>query len=209
MKDVYIAGEDEATRAVILRLIKDYAPSLHVLGELPARGSQVKAKIPNFNQLADSIPVILLTDLDDEPCGPIGKSNLLGAVVQKPDFVINIAVDEVEAWLMADRDGFSRYFGIPLAQMPISTMQKMSGRKALPEVSVTVKSSWLFTHSLMQNSTNSEKKAQVAVSPTDKNSKGKEYNTAVVPFIHNVWNPEVARVASDSLNRMIERLRKL
>ena len=102
MRDVFIAGEDEATRAVIVRLIKDYAPNLHILRELPARGSQVKAKIPNFNELARTIPVILLTDLDDDPCGPIGKNNLLGTLVQEQDFVINIAVDEVEAWLMAD-----------------------------------------------------------------------------------------------------------
>jgi hypothetical protein len=209
MRDVFIAGEDEATRAVIVRLIKDYAPNLHILRELPARGSQVKAKIPNFNELARTIPVILLTDLDDDPCGPIGKNNLLGTLVQEQDFVINIAVDEVEAWLMADRDGFARYFGVPVAQMPISVMQKMSGRKALPEVSVPVKSSWLFTHDLMHHSTNAEKKAQVAVSPMDNNSKGKEYNTAVVPFIQDVWNPEEARVASDSLNRMIVRLGKL
>lgn len=209
MRDVYIAGEDEATRAVIVRLMKDYAPNLHILGELPARGSQVKAKIPNFNLLARTIPVILLTDLDVEPCGPIGKKNLIGTLVQEPDFVINIAIDEVEAWLMADRVGFARYFGVPVTQMPISVMQKMSGRKALPEISVPVKSSWLFTHDLMHHSTNAEKKAQLVVSPKDKNSKGKEYNTAVIPFIHNVWNPETARVASDSLNRMIVRLGKL
>lgn len=209
MKDVYIAGEDEATKAVIVRLLKDYAPNLHVVGELPARGSQVKAKMPNFNLLAKSLPVILLTDLDDASCGPVGKSNLLGELVQQPNLVINIAVDEVEAWLMADRESFARYFGIPLGQMPVSTMQKMSGRKALPELSVPVKSSWLFTHELMQCSTNAEKKAQVAVSPTDKNSKGKEYNTAVVPFIQKVWSPEVARVASDSLNRMIVRLGRM
>ncbi len=209
MKDVYIAGEDEATKAVIIRLLRDYAPNLHVVGELPARGSQVKAKISNFNSLASRLPVILLTDLDDEPCGPIGKRNLLGTIVQQPDFCINIAVDEVEAWLMADREGFARYFGIPLAQMPVSAMQKMSGRKALPEMSVSVKSSWFFTHDLMQRSTNAERKAQVAVSPVDRNSKGKEYNTAVVPFIHNVWNPEIARQGSDSLNRMIVRLGKI
>lgn len=209
MRDVFIAGEDEATKAVIFRLLKDYAPNLHVLGDLPARGSQVKAMIGNYNVLAKSFPVILLTDLDDDPCGPIGKTNLLDGMNQEKDFVINIAVDEVEAWLMADRDGFARYFGIPIAKVPVSTLQKMSGRKALPEIDVPVKSSWLFTHDLMHHSTNAEKKAQVAVSPMEKNSKGKEYNTAVVPFIRDVWNPEIARVASDSLNRMIVRLGRL
>lgn len=209
MKDVYIAGEDEATRAVIERLIKDYTPQLHILGYLPARGSQVKASMGSYNTLAVHYPVILLTDLDDGPCAPIGKDRLLGGIIQSRDFVVNLAVDEVEAWLMADKNGFARYFGLPVTSMPISIPQKMSGRKALPELSVPLKSSWYLTHQLMQKSTNAQRKAQVAVSPSDKNSKGKEYNTAIVPFIRDHWDPEVARLASNSLNRMILRLQKL
>lgn len=209
MRDVYIAGEDDATRAIIVRLIEDYAPNLNILGYLPARGSQVKSSIHIYNQLAQTYPVILLTDLDNEPCGPIGKKKLLGNLTQAQDFVINLAIDEVEAWLMADRNGFARYFGVPIDKIPLSAPQKMSGSKALPELSVGVKSSWLFTHQLMSFSSNAERKAQVAVSPNDKNSKGKEYNTAVVPFIHGVWDPEVARQASDSLNRMIARIQKI
>lgn len=209
MKDVYIAGEDEATRAVIERLIKDYAKGLNILGYIPARGSQVKASIPNYNQLAKTYPVVLLTDLDDDPCAPIGKQVLLNGITKSRDFIVNFAVDEVEAWLMADLKGFAHYFGIPESSMPVSKPQKMSGHKALPELDVPLKSSWFFTHQLIHQSTNAERKAQVAVSPTDKNIKGKEYNLAVVPFIRDHWNPEVARLASDSLNRMIQRLHAL
>lgn len=209
MKDVFIVGEDEATRAVIERLIKDYAPQLNILRHLPARGSMVKVSIEKFNVMANSYPVILLTDLDDEPCAPIGKNKLLNGIDQSQDFVVNLAVDEVEAWLMADKEGFARYFGIPVSSMPNSELQKMSGRKALPELSVPVKSSWYLTHQLIQQSSNAEKRAQVAVSPSDKNCKGKEYNTAIVPFVREHWNPEVARQASDSLNRMIVRLQRV
>lgn len=206
MRDVYIAGEDEATRAVIERLINDYAPNLHIVSYLPARGSQVRSSIPMFNQLANYYPVILLADLDDEVCAPIYKKSLLCGISKCTDFIINLAVDEVEAWLMADREGFSDYFGIPLESVPESKMQKMSGPKALPEMDVQVKSSWLFTHKLIHLSDNKERRAQIAVGTQDKNSKGKEYNTAVIPFIKQQWSPERARIASDSLNRMILRL---
>ena len=40
-------------------------------------------------------------------------------------------------------------------------------------------------------------------------SKGKEYNSAVVPFVKNSWNIETAMSNSDSLIRMVNRLRLL
>lgn len=206
MRDVFIAGEDEATRAVITRLITNYAPNLRIVSSLPARGSQLKAKIKEFNDLASTSPVVLLADLDTDNCAPIGKSNLLNGLVQSPEFIINIAVDEVEAWLLADKAGFAKYFGLPLAAMPKFELQKMSGRKALSEIALSIKSSWHLTHQLIQQSSNAELKAQIEVPMHEKICKGKEYNTAIVPFIMGYWNPETARMASDSLNRMILRL---
>lgn len=40
-------------------------------------------------------------------------------------------------------------------------------------------------------------------------SKGKEYNTAVAPFVKSSWNIETAMSNSDSLIRMVNRLRLL
>ena len=209
MRDVFISGEDDATRAVIRRLVADYNPNLHIMQSLPARGSEIKSKIPNFNTLSQQYPVILLTDLDNEPCAPIGKDTLLNGVIQSQDFIINIAVDEVEAWLMADTKGFANYFGIPVSKLPQFAPQKMQGRKPLSEISLNVKSSWHLTHQLAHHSQKAEIKAQIAVPMEDKTCKGKEYNTAIVPFIENVWNPEAGRMVSDSLNRMIVRITKL
>lgn len=209
MRDVFIAGEDEVTKAVIERLIKDYAPDLNILSSLPARGSQLKSKMKEFNVLSCTHPVVVLTDLDAEFCAPIEKSKLLEGLTPSPDLIINIAIDEAEAWLMADKAGFANYFGLPLNEMPESTLQRMSGRKALPEMCFPIKASLHLTKNLMQKSYNVELKAQIAVSAQAKNTKGPEYNTAVVPFIRSQWDPEVARVASDSLNRMIVRLQSI
>ncbi len=47
------------------------------------------------------------------------------------NFLINVAVNEVESWLMADREGFSAYFKTPIAVIPTSKVK--INRK--PEVS--------------------------------------------------------------------------
>ena len=211
MRDVFIVGEDDATRAVIKRLIEDYNPNLNILQNIPARGSEIKSKIKEFNKLAQIYPVILLVDLDGDPCAPIGKRKLLDGIIQSQHFIVNIAYDEVEAWLMADTKGFASYFGISINNMPQFLMQKMQGLKSLSEIfcDVNVKSSWHLTHELAHLSSKSDIKAQISVPKGEKTCKGKEYNTVIVPYIEKFWHPEVARQVSDSLNRMIVRIQKL
>ena len=78
MIGVYIVGEDDVTRHVIYRILSYCgAGRFTVLMELPARGGEIKNKIPNFNQLAMKFPVILLTDLDADNCAPELKRNNL------------------------------------------------------------------------------------------------------------------------------------
>ncbi len=209
MRDIFIVGEDDATKAIIKRLIGDYNSNLNIVQSIPARGSEIKTKIKEFNALAVAYPVILLTDLDNEPCAPIGKKNLLGGIIQSQNFIINIAYDEAEAWLMADTKGFSKYFGIPIDRMPQFTMQKMQGRKSLSEISLNVKSSWYLTHELAHLSNKQGIRAQISVPRTERTCKGKEYNSALVPFINTIWNPEGARQVSNSLNRMITRIQRI
>lgn len=207
IRDVFIVGEDPVTRAIIYRLVKEYASSLRIKQSLPARGGEIKTKIVSFNQLALSYPIILLSDLDTDPCPPIAKSNLLKDVTTvSPEFLINIAVDEAEAWLFADREGFADYFEIPLASVPESQMQKFQGMRQRKEMMVPLKSSYYLTHTLIGFSSNSTLRNQVFSSTS---CKGKEYNSALLPFISNHWNPEVARNNSYSLERMIQRIESI
>ena len=45
--------------------------------------------------------------------------------------------------------------------------------------------------------------------PQNGAKKGKEYNSALTPFIENHWNIENACQNSDSLNRMVKRISNL
>lgn len=207
MKDVYIAGEDPVTREIIYRLLKYCSSDFHVIQELPARGSEIKNKIELFNKLAATQPVILLTDLDTDDCAPCTKRNLLNGLKQHPDFLINVAVDEAEAWLMADRMNFANYIGVPETDVPQACLQKQGGMKPLMEIDCRVKSSYYLTHSIAPHSAKEEIRSQVAA--TGRSCKGKEYNSAMLPFIRDIWNIDNACQNSDSLLRMIGRVRRL
>lgn len=206
--EVYLAAEDQVTREVVLRLFSYVSPQLRCFKEIPARGGEVKKKIAELNRLASlSKPVVLLTDLDNEGCPPSFKEKLLGNEAQSNDFVVNIAVDEAEAWLMADTEGFASYFKIPKEKMPSRAWQKFGGRKEVVEMKFDCKSSYFLTHTLMKESRDSEKRAQILA--TGKACKGKEYNFGMLPFIREAWNIGEARRNSDSLERMIVRLQRL
>ena len=190
MIGVYIVGEDDVTRHVIYRILSYCgAGRFTVLMELPARGGEIKNKIPNFNQLAMKFPVILLTDLDAE------------------NLVFNVAVDEAEAWLMADRDGFAKYISVDVDQLPCAGLQKQGGAKACMEMQFSCKSSYFLTHILIRESSDQTLKKQLMAK--GKASKGREYNTAILPFINECWDIESAMRNSDSLCRMVGRIKAL
>ncbi len=204
---VYISGEDAVTKAIIERLLGYCSSRFRVFKDIPARGSQVKNKISELNRLAMSKPVILLTDLDATDCAPVLRSNLLNGEVQSRDFLINIAVDEGEAWLLADRKGFAEYLGVPYDCIPGASFQKMGGRKALIEMEFHAKSSWVLTHEIARDAGNSMLKQKILSVGTA--SKGPDYNSAVLPFIRDKWSIDTAMKNSDSLSRMIRRLKTL
>ncbi|GHT34736.1 hypothetical protein FACS189427_02610 [Planctomycetales bacterium] len=203
---VYITGEDPVTLAVIKRILFFCSKEFKIIGELPARGGQIKSKIREFNKLSLTYPVVLLTDLDTASCAPELLNKLLPET-KNEHFLFNIAVDEAEAWLMADRKGFAEYFAIPFDKMPDFCKTKQGGIKECLEINLRYKSSLHFTTKLMEFCTKIQYKQQLT--PPKGASKGREYNTCVLPFIEGKWNISNAQKNSDSLDRMIKRLNAL
>ena len=205
--NVYISVEDAVTKAVVERLLGYCSPRLKVFKDIPARGGEIKNKISSLIKLSENKPVVVLIDLDNNGCAPALKSQLLHSEKTNADFIFNVAIDEAEAWLMADRENFSKYFHFPIDLIPCSSKSKMGEMKALQELCFPMKSSWVLTHEFMSHSTDSELKAQMVATGTA--SKGKEYNSAILPFIADFWDIDAASKESDSLRRMITRLNNL
>ena len=208
MTEVFIVGEDPVTQEILRRLIKDYAPNLVVKNTLPARGSEIKSKMENFNKFSQSYPVILLSDLDTDDCAPLAKANLTKKMSkQNANFIINIAVDEAEAWLFADREGFAEYLEIAEDHMPVASLQKFGGSKRRIEMDIPLKASYFLTHTLIKETKNKDLLAQLLAE--GKSCKGREYNSALLPYIRTKWNAENARKNSYSLDRTILRIQSL
>jgi hypothetical protein len=196
--NVYIAGEDLVTRAVIKKALAHCSNDFYVLSDLPARGGQVR-------NLMDKYPVILLTDLDAETCAP----QLLWKLIRDKhsNFILNIAVDEAEAWLMADREGFADYFKIKIADMPSPHQTKQGGRKALTEMKFDYKPSLYLTYEPAKKIRHAEFRQQLT--PKKGAAKGQEYNSCLLPFIQNRWDIDNACRNANSLSRMIDRIQNL
>lgn len=208
-----IVGEDQVTREIIKKLISIYAPHLTQLNEIPvneipARGSQAlnAVNVERYNKLALSIPVILLTDLDDTLCAPMKKQEILHGIEQNPLFIINVAVEEAETWLMADKNNFISYFCVE-DKIPNAQMCRMHGKNERIETIYEYKPSLYMMREIISTSTKLAIKKQLT--PKEGAKKGPEYNTAMTPFIQEVWNPENARLNSYSLDKMIHHLQSI
>ncbi len=203
MTRIHIVGEDDVTRAVLRQVIFSCNKNVEIISEFPARGGQINAKLEGFNNLAKAYPVVLLADLDTHSCAPelLRKWFPEG---KNDQFIVNIAIDEAEAWLMADREGFASYFAIDLKEIPDAEPMKQGGNKALTEMKFPCKSSLFLMKELIQKSRNGDFKKQLI--PKKGAKKGPEYNTCLVPYIQNHWNIKTARKNSDSLDRMIKRI---
>ncbi|EHB91863.1 hypothetical protein HMPREF9450_01912 [Alistipes indistinctus YIT 12060] len=208
MFNVYLVGEDAVTIEILHRVLRFCAEIKHVninvIAEFPVRGGKIKDAIISYNKLSLTFPVILLTDLDDASCAPCLLKKLMKGTTPNREFVINIAVDEAEAWLMADRVGFANYFCVDIDAIPMPFPTKQGGRNYCTEMNFGIKSSYDFTHRILQTCSNSTIKNQLL--PRKGAAKGPEYNPVVIPFVSSKWDINAARQNSNSLDRMINRI---
>lgn len=75
------------------------------------------------------------------------------------------------------------------------------------EMQFSCKSFYFLTHILIRESSDRTLKKQLMAE--GKASKGPEYNTAILPFIDECWNIELAMKDSESLCRMVGRIKAL
>lgn len=196
-----IAGEDEVTRTVIERLVTEYRKDIIIRTRHPARGGQLKKDGPKYN--AVDFPVFLLTDLDNCDCAPQLIRDWFGETPISNSMLFRVAYDEAEAWLMADREGFSKWLGIDGRLVPEA--QVIDRRKQIFEPRFPYKASLYMMRDLVSKS--KRKDLVDGLSPTKGAGKGPAYNATLIPFIRDMWDIQNAAKNSFSLATTIERLK--
>lgn len=192
LSTVYLAAEDMPGLAAGRKLVAEHA-GLSIYREENARGfGNLKRKVANYDQMgARGLPVLLLTDLDADPC-PGGKVLAWLGHQPSPGFLLRICVREVEAWLLADTEATAEFLRIRQTALPPN-----------PELLADPKAT------LIQLAQKAPKKIRVGLTPVGKASIGPDYNDLLREFILDDWSIDRATRNAPSLARARTRIAEL
>lgn len=191
---VHIVFEDRAQQAVMRKILR----SRGIRPGLPYGGNgygYIEKNISKYNQPSVRMPFFALTDLDNRPICP-GRlvENWLGESTPRPHLVFRVAVNEVETWLMADRENFQNYFGIPPGNIP-QDVENIPDPKQF------------FFNIIRRASEKGDIKRDIL--PTGNARIGPLYNEHLEQFTYRFWNINTASHNSRSLNKTIDRINEL
>ncbi len=190
---IYIATEDTLSEAVTERLVlEDSGLDTISLGRVGK--DYLRKKLREFTRIARSIPFFLLTDLDCDECPAALINNWRRTMILPEGMFFRVAVRGIEAWLLADREGFANFSGVPLHRVPMHPEKLCNPKEAL------------------LNLVRRHGKRSVKNILPDRGSTSKiglAYNQVLCGFVQELWSPDRAAQAADSLNRFRRRLREL
>ena len=143
------------------------------------------------------MPVLAFADLDrPQSCAPTLVRELSNGLTIAPDMLIRIAVMEIEAWIMADREGFAKWLSIA-ASIVSRDPESLNDPK----------------RTLVQLASRSRKRAlRQGIAPAHvlgTHRTGPDYNDLLDEFVTQHWNPDAARGHAPSLARAIARINQL
>jgi hypothetical protein len=159
--------------------------------------SLLKQRINGYNNAAHHHPWIVLIDLNHEAdCPPPLKAAWLPA--PGPFMCFRIAVREVEAWLIADRERFASFFRVRLSDVPADPELMNDPKEVVIELS--------------RRSRSRDIRLDMVPRPGSGRKIGPAYVSRLIEFVSDPqrgWRPERAARSSDSLNRSLTRIREL
>lgn len=196
---VYIVIEDRLSEIIMRKLLEEFLPlnELDII-TIGLRGNgYIKNRINTFNNQKNDLPFFILADLDLGSCAP----ELLNQWLKRPcrkNLLFRIAVREVEAWLLADTDGFSKYLKIDHSFILKETNH--------PDDLIDPKSKLL---SLVEHSRNRELIRDMIKKEGANLKQGPGYNAKLTEYVSDYWNIERASHRSESFNRAIKAIQKM
>lgn len=184
------------TDEIVLRQIIARYTSLSILTCYGKKGNAyIRNRIHSFQRVASrQLPIICLIDLDQENCA-VTCVRELAFEMPNENFILRVAITELESWLIADVENFSRFINAPQSRVPyppdecpypkemIINLARKYSRKMLREDLVPAEGS----------------SAKV----------GKAYVNQIARFVQESYNLEVAASNSPSLRRAITAIQQL
>lgn len=198
MPDVHISGavEGPTDEAVLRAIVNARGAAVHRVHVQHGKPNLRRA-LPGYNAAAMHAPWIVVVDLDDEyACASLLVKDWLPA--RSPQMRLRVAVRQIEAWLLADADHFSKFFGVRRGQVPASPDELSDPKNTVV--------------ALVSGSKKTAIKADMVPRPGSGRRVGPAYAARLIEFVsrsENRWRVDAAALASPSLRRCVERVDEL
>lgn len=188
---INLVFEDELSEYVLTQLLSRFGSKFYSCVSYNGHGfGYIKTKINGFNEACKAIPFIVLTDLDNTPCPPELIENWFEHPLH-PNMIFRIAVREVEAWLLADIEGYAKFLGISEANFSHKPEQDPDPKRTL--IALTKRSR--------------RRSIKEDIIPINGNATiGPNYNGRLMEFVFEFWDIDRAMGRSESLRRACEKL---
>lgn len=156
--------------------------------------SFLRQKIVSYNNAAQRMPWIVLVDLDrDHDCAPPLRIAWLPQLA--PYLCFRVAVREVEAWLLADRERLAQFLRVARKKLPPDP-------EALDDPKTTMVN-------LARVSRRRDIREDMVPRPGSGRQVGPAYSSRLIEFASGDWRPDVAADRADSLRRAMRCLNRL
>ena len=189
---INIAVEDLLSEAVAKRLLLETGRN-YAIGAVYNRGGNgyLRKTALGWNAATKSVPFFLLTDLDADVCASALLDKWFPSGIHD-NFIVRVAVREVESWLLADEENFSLFLGVSRRLFP-----NFSDETAEPK-------STLVRIASKSNIAGIRRRVVPSLGTSAK--QGRDYNTCLTEFVGSAWNPRKAAKTSPSLRSCLQKL---
>ena len=186
---VSIATEDILSECLVCHLLTQERPDLTISPIRRSGFGYLKMKLPGLNETAHQLPVLMLTDLDQEHCVTALKQKWFGSLKPAPLLQFQVAIREVEAWLLADSVNLAKFLKVATSKIPTQ-----------PELVPDPK------RELINLAKKSQTKTIRDGIPPERGSTAKigpEYNDLLCKFVSESWDYQTAKAIAPSLSRFL------
>jgi hypothetical protein len=193
---VSAAVEGSLDEAVVRRLLAEVGAYVGPVYGKKGKG-HLQQRINGYNSAARYSPWIVLIDLDhDADCAPPLRASWLPDPSENMCF--RVAVREVEAWLLADRDRIAHFLSVAKARVPIEPEAEEHPKNVIVN--------------LAASSRRRDIREDIVPRRGSGGAVGPAYTSRLIEYVQDQqsgWRPQVAADHSESLRRCIACLREL
>ncbi len=181
--------DEQVLRQLLRQSVKPFAAGV-CYGK---RGKDdLRKNLKRFNSAARYKPFVVLTDLDNEECSPALIRQLLPESRSR-NLLVRVAVREVEAWLLADRQRLATFLGVPAAKIPAQPDDCEDPKAVLVN--------------LARKSRRPDFREDLVPAPLSTSKVGKNYFGRLSQFVTTKWQVnDLARRNSPRLDRALRAL---